>query len=239
MTRRFRLAFVVGVVFLPNGAIGQQLQTASELMSKVHDAYHNLNEYRLVATLTYRDPEEGLNLSGFTTIAVRKPDKARWELRGSVAKFFTGAALDTVMVLDGKSAWTYAPKLKQYKKEDDPEPSESIGHLEEQFLDYGSFTDSRDRAKILRKENLHFDGSIVECYVVEVRNGLIDVYRLWVDSKRFLVLREDKESKDDSGAQYYSLSTVFSSIELRRPVDSRLFAFSPPADSKRVLEIHP
>jgi outer membrane lipoprotein-sorting protein len=78
---------------------------------------------------------------------------------------------------------------------------------------------------------------MVRCYVVEIRDGPIDVYRLWVDSTRFLVLREDEESKDDPGAQYYSLSTVFSTIELRRVVDGKLFVFSPPADAKLVAEI--
>jgi outer membrane lipoprotein-sorting protein len=46
-----------------------------------------------------------------------------------VTKFFTGSELDTVSVLDGKNAWAYAPKLKQYMKEADSDASEFIGYI--------------------------------------------------------------------------------------------------------------
>jgi outer membrane lipoprotein-sorting protein len=200
--------------------------------------YINVDQYKLVAAVSYRDPDEGLNLSGFITIAIRKPHKIRWEVKGNVAQFLTGAALDSVSISDGQNTWIYAPALRQYMKEEPP-TSETIAELEELFLDYRSLVDMANRAQILREETLSFNGSMAACYVVEVRDGPIDIYRLWIDSKRFLVLREDKESKDDPKAQYYSLSIMFSAIDLGGPLDERSFVFSPPANAKRVTEILP
>jgi outer membrane lipoprotein-sorting protein len=237
--RRRRLAVFFSFEILLNIALAQSTPTASYLLGKVHDTYGKLNEYKLVARVAYRDPEEGLNLSGFATVAVRKPDKIRWNVKGTVAQFFTGAAFDTFNVINGNTAWTYVPKLKQYKKENDPEVSDAIKHVEEMFLDYGSFNNMSDRARVLREDKLSFNGTVVSCYVVEIRDGPIDIYRLFIDGKRFFVLREDKESKNDPSAQYYTLSTAFSTIELRGPIDEQLFVFSPPADARLVKEIEP
>jgi outer membrane lipoprotein-sorting protein len=237
--RSFRPVAIFAAVLSTAVAFGQPPPTASYLLSKINGAYSNLDQYKLVATIRYRDPDEQLDLSGTTTIAVRKPDKVRWELSEGIAPFFSGQDSDVLLVLDGISAWAYVPKKQEYtkEKEDVGAGPESTNHLEELFLDYPTFVNKADRARILRKEKLPFGDSSQDCYVLEIRDGPIDIYRLWVDSKRFLILREDKDSKEDSKGQYHTLSIVFSTIELRRPIDEQLFVFSPRADAKLVSEI--
>jgi hypothetical protein len=53
--RRFLLVILIGFVSSPNRDIGQQLPTASGLLSKVHDVYRNLKEYKLVAASPFEN----------------------------------------------------------------------------------------------------------------------------------------------------------------------------------------
>lgn len=97
-------------------AIAQIPPDVADLLKKVSERRSNLQQYKFTATVRFHNPEEGLDLSGSTIVAVQKPSKARWEIRGTVAQYFTGANLDIQTIVDGKNAWAYVPKLNQYSK---------------------------------------------------------------------------------------------------------------------------
>ena len=227
-------------------AIAQNPPALADLLKKVSEKRGNLQQYKFTATVSFHDPEEGLDVSGSTIVAVQKPSKARWEIRGTIAQYVTGANLDIQYIVDGKNVWTYVPKLNQYTKEQAPIDtatgskvgSEMISHLEEIFL-FRDFVRAADHAKVVREERIPFNGSTADCLVLEFRDGPIDIHRWWIDRESYLVLRDEEESKEDPKAAYYSLSIRLTTIQINGPVDQEVFVFSPPAGARLVDKINP
>jgi outer membrane lipoprotein-sorting protein len=227
-------------------AIGQNPPDVADLLKKVSEKRGNLQQYKFTATVRFHDPGEGLDVSGSTIVAVQKPSKARWEIRGTVAQYFTGVNLDVQYIVDGKNVWTYVPKLNQYAKEQAPIDtassstvgSEMISHLEEIFL-IRDFVRAAGQARVVREERIPFNGSTADCLVLESLDGPIDIHRWWIDRESYLVLRDEEESKENPKAAYYSLSIRFTTIQINGPVDQKVFVFSPPADARLVDRINP
>ncbi len=196
--------------------------------------------------MRFHDPDEHLDLSGATVVAVHRPNRVRWEIRGPVTKFFLGTERDYQYVKDGESVWAYFPKLNQYGKErvgkDAPtegaDSPDTISYLEDTFLGRTSMK-AGGQTRILREERIPSNGVTADCFVLEIREGPIDIYRWWVEKGTYRVLRYEKESKDSPTANYYSMIIRFTNIQLTGPVDEKLFIFSPPAGSKRVYEPNP
>ena len=96
------------------------------------------------------------------------------------------------------------------------------------FFTMGRYRKARDFAQestFLRDEVIDYAGTKVDCYVVSVSEKAGGfTFTWWVDSKRYLVLR------DDTGDS----SAVFTTIKLGEPLPDELFKFEPPPGATRI-----
>ncbi len=142
-----------------------------------------------------------------------------------------------VMVFDGSAVSFYLPKTKQYGSIPasalNANDAGDLGDLKPEAMDdfmvsrYRSAADLVPGASFLREEGIDFGGAKVDCYVISVSlRGAAHTW--WVDSKRYLILREY-----DAGS-----SSVFTTIKLGEPLPDELFKFEIPAGALK-LDIHP
>jgi hypothetical protein len=123
-------------------------------------------------------------------------------------------------------------------------PLEFIDHIEEMlFFRFRNFVKVANRANFVREERIPFDGNSVDCYVIQIdtdspptQRPSSELYRWWVDKKRYLVLREDLEHKPARPDEPppISGSAVYSVARINEPIDESLFVFAPPADARLV-----
>jgi outer membrane lipoprotein-sorting protein len=256
------LSIVLAVAVSPPVVVAQSKPDIADILKKVSETYANPKQYQFSIIATSRQ----LNRSGQMKVdtetseyAVKRPNKLRMSASGGA--LVMGKDLgEMLVVVDGDNTWYYVPRIKQYTKykgapvhtdphDDESEtkpgaPSEFINHLEEMlFFRYRYFVKVANRAKLLREENIPFDGASVACYVIEIdtnspptQSRSNELYRWWVDKKRYLVLREDYEYKPAHPGEQppISGSAVYSIARINEPIDENLFVFSPPADAKLV-----
>jgi outer membrane lipoprotein-sorting protein len=96
-------------------------------------------------------------------------------------------------------------------------------------------------ARIRNTEKIPVNGKDVECYVVELaqrgwtlQNQLLR-YTWWVDTKKFIVWREDLERRPSSTAAWeWMSSSNFEEVILNAPLPKDTFVFTPPEGSRLV-----
>jgi peroxiredoxin/outer membrane lipoprotein-sorting protein len=223
-----------------------QEQDAGELLKKVAAAYTNLNQYQFEIRVVrnfgspghFMTPEESR-----IVLAASPPDRLRYEIRAPQNSQLT--------VSIGGTTWSYLPLYKQYTKEevaapdddseaggDDDDTQDPVASARYRFVArFRSLGDDSVDSKLLREEEIEAGGEKIRCQVLEIageRGGPGE--RLWIDPKRFLVLRS--AVKTTSRMQRSVLSgtetTDWTPVRLRQEPDAALFAFQPPRGSKLV-----
>jgi outer membrane lipoprotein-sorting protein len=229
--------FVFGAAILMAGILTAQSQPdIAEILANVSSTYSSAKEYRFSVT---KSGEE----SGSIRIAVRKPDKFRFEADGRVVDG-ADAFRNLTVVGEGSTVWIYRSELRQYTKKNvtpallDTEPPEVtpetfVLQAGVVFLTrYVQLAKAVDRARLLRKETIQVGDGEVECDVLEIQAplpGYRDTYTWWVDEKRHLVLRED--IKPATPRRPLS-STIYTMAQIGEQIPDELFHFSPPPGAK-------
>lgn len=237
-------SLALGTAILAAPLFTAQAQTyVARILTGVSETYANANEYRFAVT---KKGEE----SGVMKIAVRKPDRFRFEADGRVVDG-ADAFSKVLIVSDGGTTWNYRAEENSYTKKRvapallDTEPAEVtpetfVLQAEAVFLTrYARFAKAADHARVLRKENVQSGGQSVACTVVEIEAplpGYRDTYTWWVDEKTHLVLRED--TRPASSRRPLS-STIYTEAAIGEPIPEQMFHFTPPPGARLVDRFEP
>jgi outer membrane lipoprotein-sorting protein len=233
-----RVLLACSVFILTNWAYGQATPTAAEILEEVRSTYANMAQYKWSATIS----EEVKNAAGKSdvattsvSVAVQKPDRLRWEVKGSGASAYTGMyGGEEVIVSNGKEVFWYSPRLKQYTKTPIGPLVTPMGtvlafinSIEDTFF-YGFKVADPIGAKLLKMETLSSGDSSVSCYVVEIATPLQSTFTWWVDAQRNIVVREVFENMASGRYPYLTRRTNFSFAQIGNAPESQSFEFSPP-----------
>ena len=217
--------------------------SAPEILNKVGETYKNLKAYEFVATRTSEVSARGVQQSGESHIALSavKPDKYRLTIKDP--------AKEVILVADGEVTWTYAPKLKQYTKQqgamasedEESEPGEKdeddilTDALKTLVLRYQGLARYAPVATLAKDDKIKVGGDKVDCYVVQLRLPK-GVHQLWVDKQRSLVLRhvEITRTAIQGVAAEFKNTISWKQAEIDLPPANDLFSFEPPPNTTEV-----
>jgi outer membrane lipoprotein-sorting protein len=176
--------------------------------------------------------------------------------------------MEVVIVSDGPNFWEYMPQSEQYtKKQSGPTTVTSrgtdstdytsdkneyarmwaiaVGVLIPKFEDISK---GLKEAHILREEALEFDGSSVNCYVIETVRDFGDAgaksaplrRTYWIDKGRFVVLREAHAPMrvGPDGDMAPEFTTTFTTVKINEPIADDPFVFVPPSGSTEVKDFY-
>jgi outer membrane lipoprotein-sorting protein len=222
-------------------ASAQETPTARQILEQVRAAYTAVRQYEMAGNLEVTKPR----LSVPFRIVYRYPDKLR--LEGSIG----GAQNGGILITDGTTTWSYNPARKTYTQSKglpdldpdmdddelkragiDPSGSTLVQTAQLQLVTYRKLAALAAGASLLRVENLQLAGAPTECYVVEVQEKQ-NRHHLWVDTKRFRILR-----LESNGGQT-TMRMSFDRVTLNEPVPDDAFSFVPPADARQVEKQQP
>ena len=247
--RPLALALLVLATALPEPAVAA-VDDARALVDSVAARYLRLPHYRFEGVVNAR--ATGSNLPGsqalempFRYAAVR-PSRLHTEARNPT--------MPTRVVADGESLWISAPALRQYVVQRAPSfaPGAPLDPMTRSFDGVLSMAaglgDGIAAARSLGRDTVRTSAGPVACRRIELtyaadstRPGVRVLPRVvWIDEARSVVLR-DSSTNEFTHSQFGEVRQVqetrFVVADLDgRPADS-LFAFTPPADSRRVRRL--
>ena len=261
---RTTFAAVIALALLPAVLVGQPLGSTghafaqsgpdvAQILASVSRVYSSPNQYTLHATVTEETFTSGKRTEvtrSAVVIAVKRPERVRFEVNRSGSTEFTGMYVgDEVAVSDGTNLFMYLSKFNQYFKtplrlggKSNDQPITPMGtvpafidHVEATFLGwYKVVAAFADRARLLKEEPVRANGSTVNCYVIEIENPPNPKRTIWVDKSRSVVLRELLDLQNPEHVPSLTKTTVFSATQFGAPIKDDLFVFSPPAGAKQV-----
>ncbi len=216
---RMRRTIRFGLLLLALRVAPAQTQPdVGQILKQVAETYRAATEYEIVFDATGR--EDGKDVAMHALLASRAPGKYRTE--GA----FPGME-EQVHVYDGVNLWIYSPKENRYQSIPGDQITPAPGGLGEgpEFLMSGirSIASQAMNGKLVREENLGVGGSDTACYVIEATfEGQPET--LWIDKKRFLILRKDTADS----------KVTFTTVKLNQPLPDELFKFDPPPGAKKI-----
>jgi outer membrane lipoprotein-sorting protein len=243
---------LIALLFLP--ATSHAQMEPADLLRSVKEAYANAQQYQFSSRLV--EKRSGVETTGSTEIAVDKNGRLWFKAVGSAAVAWSGGREGgtLISVADGRDVWVYLEQQKLYKKAPgSPEPrnsdpdDDSIDSprafsrkvMDTMFLRYANFEKMSSRAKIAREESCAANGARSECYVLEIDaetlspQAVTGVYTLWVDEKRYLVLRDDFSVVDKTKGTYAN-SILYDVAKINMSVPEKLFSFAVPQGVREV-----
>jgi outer membrane lipoprotein-sorting protein len=252
-TRKVAIAVLfAGLFWTP--APAQQINEANDILQKVRGTYRSLKSFQFEGVTV--GELQGTGMYSKTEF----PFEAAFVAPAKIHIEAKNPMMEVLFVSDGRTGWIYIPSTKTYSKFGLAESSKltSARTNEEELealsgysagagLNFDIFQigilNRVKEARILRQETVQLDGNGVDCYVVRIEYDYsreeakaapaIRIY--WIDKNRFIVLREDWESRDEvesevvSGSLNMKYSTIFKKARLNEPVPDQLFVFTPPA----------
>jgi peroxiredoxin/outer membrane lipoprotein-sorting protein len=181
---------------------------------------------------------------------VAAPDRLHFEIRAPLNQQIT--------VSDGATTWTYLPQFKQYTKEDgapseaaDAEDTESDESQDPvalaRFQLINRFQNLAQEAKsiqLLPEEEIEVGGEKIRCVVLQIAGepgeSMLQrapaVEQLWIDPKRYLVLKSVLKTKRNVRNSLLSVTETWEWTRARtdQEPEAGLFAFQPPRGVKLV-----
>jgi len=220
--------------------VGQTQADAVEILRKVSEAYGAATQYEVRSIVTFAEPDASFK-SISSHLFYRSPDMYRWEGKTTLGAGQQDPALlakdEFLNVFDGSTLWSYFPKLNEYSAFTDRFPEGMSPQDLSRFPGLGVFRDlvgdpSRSRrVRVLREERLAAGASsAADCFVIELADPL-STSIVWIDKKRYYVLREDENIGRDGKA---TASVVYSLVRLNEPLEDELFKFNPPPGARKV-----
>jgi outer membrane lipoprotein-sorting protein len=199
------------------------------ILKKVSETYGAASQYEVERIVTISDQSAGRLNSSSTRLQFKAPNKYRLEAYDAFPDLSAADQLQSVF--DGSSLWIYNPKANEYRVYENGFPRDSNPEAVDYFIGIGRFRDAERtyedyKGHIVREDHIAAGGDNAECFVVEM-SGLTagELEIIWIDKKRFYVLRE--EGPDGTNVLYKGL-------KLDEPLPDELFQFKPPPDSKQI-----
>ena len=247
---RMRLLFVLLAVA---ARVSAQTPGADDLLKKVAESYANLKNYQFEVHCTkslnspgrYVAPEESRII-----LAVAAPDRLHFEIRAPLNQQMT--------VSDGTTTWTYLPQYKQYTKEDgapaeavdaedteDNESQDPVALARFQLITrFQNLAQEGKSIQLLSEEELEVGGEKIRCAVVQTTEEPREVMlrqspaveQLWIDPKRYLVLKSVLKTKRNVRNSLLSVTETWEWTRARvdQEPEASLFAFQSPRGVKLV-----
>ncbi len=214
---------------------------AGAICHKVGDTYKNLRVYQFAARQTFEYSARGAMSSReiFFSLAAVKPERIRLTVKDPDREL--------IVVSDGETTWRYLPKTKQYTKESSAaleDGDETANQPSQDAVDpltvaqntlvnrYAGLARYASAATLAREERIKIEGDKVDCYVLQIR--LSDrMEELWIDKRRFLVLRHIDTAKAERGGVPIAVKVTltFKEADISTTPENGLFAFTPPPNA--------
>ena len=211
--------------------------TAAEILQRVSAVYKPLEAYRFSAASTRlvgAGAVQQFTESQITLDAI-KPEKFHLTMKSGDVEF--------TIVTDGETTWKYLPRQKRYAKEssaaaesgdDDDTAQQQAGWLSQvqnalvtRYVKIGALG---SMATLVREDHLKFQGKKTDCYVIHLILPKV-AHEMYVDKKRFLVLRHKEVSRTSGGLPMEITSTqTLKEADLSAPSPDT-FTFTPPSNA--------
>jgi peroxiredoxin/outer membrane lipoprotein-sorting protein len=215
--------------------------TAQEILGKVGETCRELHDYQIEAVEHDLKSVAGQGVAmseARFTLAIAAPDKVRLNFKNS--------RLDLLIVSDGQTVWWYLPEKKTYTRvsaaatlplggEGEDTRRDWVARVEQILVGrYTGLTRLGSGAVLERQDHLKVGGKKMLCYVVELHQG-DTTDKLWIDAKRFLVLRHEEHSRSlkNGVLTQREIRTDVKQAQVGTPSES-LFTFAPPPDARQV-----
>jgi outer membrane lipoprotein-sorting protein len=223
------------IALLLHASIVKAQPNVAQILGKVSETYKAVSQYEFVIDGTSDEVQAGSATPYHALMAFKAPNKYKVQGRIPGLSVENTDLSEVVMVYDGSTLWFYFAKMNQYgsitasalASDDAGDSEDMMPEAIDDFMmrrdrDAANYTDG---AKFLRNEALVVGGVKLACYVVTFSTEpLGEPYTLWIDQRRYRVLRED----------HAGTSAVFTRIKLDEPLPPDLFKFAPPPGARRV-----
>ena len=245
-----RLLFVLLAVA---ARVSPQTPGADDLLKKVAESYANLKNYQFEVHCTrslsspgrYVAPEESRII-----LAVAAPDRLHFEIRAPLNQQIT--------VSDGTTTWTYLPQYKQYTKEDgapseaadaedieDDDGQDPVALARFQLITrFQNLAQEGKSIQLLPEEEIEVAGEKIRCAVLQTAEEPREVRlqqapaveQLWIDPKRYLVLKSVLKTKRNVRNSLVSVTETreWTRARVGQEPEATLFGFQPPRGVKLV-----
>ena len=241
--RRVVLAALVSTLLV----YAQQQPDARALLKASGEALQNFKSYRMEQSMAIEMQMQAMQnkMEITSSMAVVKPDRMRMETKSAMSG-------DVLVVSDGEHTWMYLDRLKQYTKKAAISGPEALvrsmvpgmGDMMEKIKS-GELLKS---VRILREETIEAGGQKVDCYVLEMTLGKIElpnqgemtgaVQTLWMDKATNLAWRHSMSASMKMGPMPQPMqmkqSSTVTSLKTNVDLPDSLFAFTPPEGAKEV-----
>jgi len=234
---------------------------AASILNTVAAVYRTARSCYLEANVTAEVKSSGFEGKMHSSFvwAVVPPARIRMEVKSMM--------MEVVIVSDGPNFWQYMPQSKQYtKKHSEAATITSRGIDSRDYIsakdeyarmmavavgvripNFEDIANGLKEARILSEEALEFNGSSVDCYVIETVHDSSAAAKdppfrqtYWIDKTRFVVLRETHTSMrvgpDPDMAPGFT--TTFTTVKINEPITDDLFVFVPPSGATEVKDFY-
>lgn len=233
------------LLFLAAGQALAATARAEEILRRVGKVYSRLESYHLVAerVATLRGANGRVKRHTRIVLDAAPRGQARLEMSGD--------GPNVVIVSDGRTAWQYAPRAREYaegpaavlaagpgERAEGGRADQLLGSIESRLVArFVGLWHFAGHAALRGKGKVRFQGRKVPCYRILLRvNGGREEF--WISCASFLVLRERlKERGRGRSAPYNAEVFRIREFDAEASAAPELFKFTPPAGARRVAAL--
>jgi len=239
----------VGLLALLGSLAFGQKPDAAEILHKVAAKYGTATQYHFVISgeSTWLDKDGKIvdQNSLAVDIAMRGPDHGR--IDGTLNDDLGPAQL----VINGNNYWIYLQKTNRFLTHKTVPIQAEVGDHEINEDNFGAYLmqvggkflqlarrlGTAEHAELLREEIVKSGDEAVTCWVLALKDYPWPKASstLWVDQKRYVVLREEDSSPNGPGKDVST--TDFTLASVNEPLPDSLFVFSRPAGAREANTI--
>lgn len=254
MRRYCRILFIALVAA---GWLGAQ-EDAIGFLRRVSERYKALTRYHFESTVDSELKGELIRhwSKRLETLAVMKPDKARFESTEDASAY--------IVVSDGKTLWRAAPYTREFSttgvagplletKGGGSEAEMALRRLRLAMSRYERLADDVKTAQAADDETLEVGGTPVECAVIRAvfapPRGAVGIKTIvrtyWIDKARLIVLQAETVTRGSlvPSAPFYEMESRYlvryTVASVDGPVPESFFAYEPPANFREVDKLTP
>jgi TonB family protein len=253
-SRKKASSLVVGSLLIFAGAaLAQSQPKASEIFEQVNSTYRNLRSFHFEAQYTNEKQRDGVITKSESTMIFAYDGQGRRRIE------YKTPSIEFLRLFDGGARWTYSPMNRQYSKEIPENPN----NLDSGPIIYLMFTtaveyslhilyaqpetdaDLRPPLKSIHgrpMETIKVGEQNISAYVVELEYSFVPAEgrelrrTLWIDQRRFIVLRDLAIRKETRSGKTTELRNLINLTVARvnEALPRDLFIFKPPLDAQQV-----
>jgi TonB family protein len=254
LSRKISAPIAVGSwLILAGAALAQSQPNASEIVKQVSSTYQNLRSFHFEAQYTSEEQRDGVvtRLESKRIFASDGQGRRRIEYKNPSIEFLN--------LFDGGARWTYFPTSRQYSRKVPKNPmslddgpivdimitTEVMSNLHTRYAEPESDADLRPPLKAIHDrpmETIEVGDQKISAYVVEIEYSFVPAAgrelrrTLWIDQRRFIVLRDlaiRKETRSGKTTEFRTLVNL-TVAKVNEALPGDLFIFKPPPDARQV-----